>query len=118
MHQASAGFAVEDREGLMSALIQAATPGGLQRLREPNNVDQSFTRNTNFGEQHWLMFEHLANDHRKFPTIQWAPRKYQKWVDEHEVQLKPSKREQLKNLIYRIPGGYKFVAFWRRMNGH
>ena len=44
LHQASESFAIEDQEGLMGALIQAATPRGLQRLREPNNEDQSLIK--------------------------------------------------------------------------
>ena len=41
---------------------------------------------------------------------------HQKWIDEHEAQILPTKRERIKNLIYRIPGGYKLAAFWRRIH--
>ena len=41
LHQASESFGIEDQEGVMTALIQAATPRGLKHLREPNNEDQS-----------------------------------------------------------------------------
>ena len=70
LHQASAGFAVEDREGLMSALIKATTPGGLKHLREANKNIQILNNKTSFGEQHWLLFAKFLSNPKKIITHQ------------------------------------------------
>jgi glycosyltransferase involved in cell wall biosynthesis len=117
LHQASAGFAVEDRDGLMRALIEATTPTGLQRLREPNTAIQASTEAISFGTHHWSLFEEMLNAPMETAPINWTQRPYQPWVDEHEGPLMASARQKLVSLIYRLPGGRNVAALWRRIRG-
>jgi len=117
LHQASAGFAVEDRDGLMRALIQATTPAGLQHLREPNNAIQASTKTITFGRQHWSLFKEVLDAPMESSPIPWTQRQHQPWVDEHEGPLALSARQQLARLVYRLPGGYKLAALLRRIRG-
>ena len=117
LHQASVAFAIDGHEDLISALIKAATPKGLELLREPNKNSGRSTKNSSFGDKHWELFSDLLNTTRDSPPMRWPPQPQQQWVDEHKNELKPSIRKLLIRFIYRIPGGSKLAALWRHTRG-
>ena len=115
LHQASQGFALDDHDGLMSALIQSSTPEGLKRLREPCSTVQSHSPNINFGLRHWSVFHDLLNHQTgSFPNS-WAHYQYQQWTDDFSMPLSLTTRQKLKLIIYRLPFGHKLASLWRQM---
>ena len=117
LHQASASFASGDFDGFMGALIQASTPGGMARLREPSTAVQSFTESPSFGARHWSLFEDLLKKTMELSQIRFTQNTHQQWISEHETQANYTKRQRLKRLIYRIPGGHKLALLWRLFRG-
>ena len=115
LHQASEGFTVGDQDGIMRALIQACTPKGLQRLRTPNQSKQASTEGISFGLQHWSLFEQVMSSPLKSPPINYAQHTHQTWAHEHVKLPIPTTRQRLVGLIYRLPGGHKIAALWRRV---
>ena len=117
LHQASRGFGLSDHDGLMHALIQATTPAGLEHLREPNTAIQASTASTNFGVQHWKLFEEMLTFPKKLSPNRWTEYAYQQWANEHETPAILTTRQRLKQLIYRMPKGHKLAALWRKIRG-
>ena len=117
LHQASKGFDVEDQDGLMGALVQAATPAGLHRLREPNTAVQAQIESTSFGSQHWELFEELLTRPIKLSPNRWPQHTFEQWTNELESPSTFTMRQQLKSLIYRLPGGHKLAKLWRWARG-
>lgn len=115
LHQASSGFAVEDVDGLMRALINASTPAGLQRVREPNQSTPGVDENISFGLQHWSIFADLLNSKNEFLPTHWQKHTLTTWVDEH--LLTPSLFDRIKSFAYRFPGGSKIIALYRVLRG-
>ena len=115
LHHASAGFSVEDCDGIIKALIEACTPLGLQHLRESNNTIDPTPSTNDFGNQHWLLFRDLMNSSMEASSIRWARCSYQPWAIEHENQVLITPRQRLKSLISRAPGGLKLISLWRRI---
>ena len=117
LHQASACFAPEDFDGLMSALIQATTPAGLRRLREPSSEVNQCTLGPDFADQHWSLYRHILNQSTHLSAISDSPSTIQSWVDENLNSPCPTKRQRLKTFVYSLPAGYKLVALLRRLFG-
>ena len=115
LHQASEGFDVGDLDGIMRALIQTSTPEGLQRLRKPNQSKQASTEGISFGNQHWSLFQKMMNYPLKPHPIHYVQNAHQTWAHEHVKTPIPTARQRLVSLIYRLPGGHKIAALWRRV---
>ena len=116
LHPASEAFDVDDRDGLMHALIQATTPHGLRKLRAPNKVIQSSITNISFGLKHWSLFADALNTQKESSPIYWQKHPlHQQWVDYHENSPLPTIRQKLVSLIYRLPYGHKLASLLRWM---
>ena len=115
LHQASLGFAVNDRDGIMHALIKSTTPAGLSSLRKPNTEKQADSCLPNFGDQHWSLFYQVWNKPLKLSHIQTKQYSHQLWVDECLPPSDSTLRQKIKNLIHRLPAGYRLVSLLRRL---
>ena len=116
LHHSSLGFEVDDRDGLMHALIQATSPPGLRRLREPNKLMQSATTTIDFGPKHWSLFVDALSTEMDSSLIYWD--KYplhQQWANFHVGSPMPTRKQQLVSFIYWLPYGYKVASLLRRI---
>ena len=115
LHQASLGFEVNDRDGIMKALIKSTTPAGLLSLRKPNTENQEPSPLYDFGDQHWSLFDRVLNKSLEISQIHAKQHPEQLWVNEHMSISDTGLRHKIKNLIYRLPAGYRLVSVFRRL---
>ena len=115
LHQASLGFEVNDRDGIMQALIKSTTPARLLSLRKPNTENQEPSSLYDFGDQHWSLFGRVLNKPLEISHIHTKQHPEQLWVNEHLSISDTGLRQKIKNLIYRLPAGYRLVSVFRRL---
>ena len=117
LHPASASFAVGDLDALICALTLASTSAGVQHLRQPITEIREPNHNTGFGSKHWSLFRQLLITPMNLSEIQLSPSQYHKWVDDHAVSSVLTARQRFVSYIYRLPGGHRLGALWRRIRG-
>ena len=122
LHPASRRFEPHAVAELMAALIEAATPAGLARLREdaPTSGHRSEPA-PGFGERHWCLYADLLERPRSLPPLPWQGRPHQRWVEAATALAAPQHlrgralwKARLRRLIYGLPAGHRLARLWRR----
>ena len=106
-----------DLDALICALTLASTSAGVQHLRQPITEIREPNQNTGFGSKHWSLFRQLLITPMNLSEIQLSPSQYHKWVDDHAVSSVLTARQRFVSFIYRLPGGHRLGALWRRIRG-
>lgn len=126
LHPASRRFEPQAVAELVAALIEAATPAGLTRLRQATPVsDQAEGQRPvaacGFGERHWRLYADLLERPQILPPLPWHGRPYQRWVEPPAALAMPLQlrgralwRARLRRLIYGLPAGHRLARLWRR----
>ena len=90
------GFEVNDRDGIMQALIKSTTPAGLLSLRKPNTEIQDASFLSDFGDQHWSLFDQVLNKPLELSHIHTKQHSEQLWVDQHSPISDTRLRQKIK----------------------
>ena len=125
LHPASRRFEPHDVEALLVALIEAASPHGLEALRRPWPLHQQPDGSSPaFAGQHWDLFNAVLARPQPQRPLPWRCRPHQRWgeVGAGPGALQPLRgralwRARLRRAVYRLPAGHRAARLWRRLRG-
>lgn len=130
LHPASRGFKPHAVSALVAALIEAATPAGLSRLRRSHPLAPFALRGSgsegagDFAQRHWQLFAQVLQRPQPDQPLPWRSRPHQRWVGAaasagHVPPLRGRAlwRARLRRLAYALPGGHRLARLWRRWRG-
>lgn len=128
LHPASRSFEPGSIDVVLPALIQAATPQGLDQLRRPssfilqtgsNTTDINDYARTEFGEHHWKLFAQVLANPLPCRPIPWKIKAGDLWVDS-AGSLKvvdDNFKRRLRNFVYSLPAGHRLARRLRQLRG-
>ena len=125
LHPASRRFEPHDVEALQVALIEAASPHGLEALRRPWPLHQQPDGSSPaFAGRHWDLFNAVLARPQPQRPLPWRCRPHQRWgeVGAGPGALQPLRgralwRARLRRAVYRLPAGHRAARLWRRLRG-
>ncbi len=124
LHPASRGLAAGDVSGVVAELITACTPAGLQHLRQTIAPAATATAGASFAERHWLLYRQVLSEQPTSQPLPWHSKPDQRWLTQAPLpsaapalQGRALWRARLRHLVYRLPGGHRAAALWRRLRG-